>query len=180
MKTSKMMITFAVITFTAAFFWGADQRELDACQTDLAQAKERRVQAEHIEYKLIREAADDWCGDYIDDMWKDIRQCEEKDVSKLNGCQECWDAWTFDMEGSCRSIMYDFEYKAEDTMLARSAQLLWQDYAEARHEDCRSRGLKTVEELHKCLGPADRPKEIQDALDAMFIHQQSRSITDGL
>lgn len=151
------------------------QERVDVYQQELAHERNLRKQAERIEYKLIQEAADVWCSDHVDDLWASIRQCEEKDVNRINGCQECWDAWTFDMEGSCRTMMHDFEYKAEDTMLAMSARALWADYSEARSRDCEGRGFDTVEAYDKCLGPAARQKEIQDALDAMLIHQQSKS-----
>ena len=151
---------------------------LKSTRAELSQEKALRVQAERIEFKLIRDAADDWCSDVLDDTFADLERCEEKDeaIRPPEGCFACWDAWSNDMEGSCSTMSYEFHYKAEDSILFRSARLLWKDYAAARTKDCESRSLETVEQFDKCLGPVSRQKEVLDALDAMTIHQQSRTL----
>lgn len=166
----------AVGSFTCGVNWQTQQSEL--YQRDLrwqvGHERALRDQAEAIEYKLIQEAADAWCSDMINQSWDDLRRCEEND-ERERPCAACWKAWTTDMEGSCRTMSYEFDYQVEDSILFRSAQLLWDDYAAARIKDCESRQLETVQQFDKCLGPVARQKDIKDALDAMLIHQQSKS-----
>ncbi len=164
----------ATVSMGTAIFLAGELRDL---RVDLDQERALREQAEKIEYNLIRESADDWCSDMLDELWADLSRCEEKDETERPplGCDACWDAWSNDMEGTCRTMSYEFDYQAEDSILFRSARLLWDDYAAARMKDCESRKLETVQQFDKCLGPAARKKEVNDALDAVFIHHQSKT-----
>jgi len=180
MKTIRIDSAVVICACMGTLFIGGmwtQQEKIDACQQDLAHERELREQAQNIEYKLIQEAADEWCGDTLEDSWQELRRCEERGENERPsiGCNDCWEAWALDMEGTCRSMTYDFESKLEDSILFNSAKLLWEDYAAARTRDCESRKFKTVQEFDKCLGPAARQKEIEQAFEAMFIHQQSKA-----
>lgn len=150
---------------------------LETCQADLDREKALRQQAEDIKHKLILDAADDWCSDSLDEVWDDLRSCEEKDeiVRTPPGCNECWDTWALDMEATCRNMTYDFESKAEDTVLFRAALHLWDEYADDRLASCRAQKFEAIEQMKICLGPAGRRAEVRTALEATFDYQQSKS-----
>ena len=173
-----IILAVAMGSFAWGVNWEAQQGEL--YQRDLrwqvGHERDLREQAGEIRYKLIQEAADDWCGDTLDETFADLSRCEESgESSAASECSSCWDIWSNDMEGTCRTMSHNFDYAAEESLLFRSAQLLWGDYVTARMKDCTARKLKTVEEFDKCLGPAVRQKEVLAALEAVLIYQQSKS-----